>query len=305
MATKSTNILFLDKNTDTLPTFKKAILILSPSLYWFHKESLDISLSQAKKIAPSLFEGSIPPKEYSYYVEKVGDEYWFFAYDDQEIVAKLNSLGIKPSQIAKVYPAQIALSHIQEPISVEDKVLIKENDTIIALPKTLFSSSAQPIEKIDLHLPKKYLPLKAYSSSFIPEEYIYRFAVIFFIAILIYAAQLFIYKKDLSALQAKEVALIEKYNLPPTSIQLKSILSSLKKIQTKQLALRDQLDTILRIPLQKGESLQRVEFKKKIHFEIALNNPDRAKEIKRYLINKLHITDMTVSGKTLIVECQR
>ena len=305
MATRSTEVVFLDRNSEALSISQKAILILSPSFYWFHKEKLDIPLSQAKKIAPSMFEGTIPAKEYSYHVEKVDDEYWFFAYDDKEILDKLASLHIKPSQISKVYPAQIALQDIKEPVEAQNKVLLNEDGTIIAVPSDMFPGSAPKLSQADLHLPKKSLPLKAYSSSFISEEYIYRFAILLFIAIVIYAVQVFLYKKDLAFLAAKEEAIMQKYNLPPTSLQIKSILSSLRKEQKNQLAIRDQLDAILRIPLQKGEFLKRVEFKKKIIFEVALNDPKRAEQLKNYLVKKLHVTDMTVSGKTLLVECKR
>ena len=306
MATNSIEIIFLDRNSQNIPApSKKAILILSPSLYWFHKERLDLSLSQAKKIAPSLFEGTIPEGNYSYHVEKVGDEYWFFAYDDSKIIDKLLSLGIKPSQIAKVYPAQIALANLQEPVLANDKILLNEEGTIIAIPKTMFPQSVRSIEEISLSLPKKSLPLKTYSSSLISEEYIYRFSILLFLAILVYAVQVFLSKKDLAKLSFEEQALIQKYHLPPTSLQLRSILSRLHKEQKEQLALRDELDAILRTPLKRGEFLKKVEFGKKIRFEIALLSPQRAQKLKSYFTHKLHVTNLTLSGKNLLVECRR
>jgi len=295
----------LDKNTQNLSIDSKAILILSPSLYWFHKEKLDIPLSQAKKIAPSLFEGMLPQGEYSYHVQKVGDEYWFFAYNDAEIIQKLSSLGIKPNQISKVYPAQIALQNIDKPVEIEDKALINQEGTVIALPKSLVQEPTQAPQDLRLSLPKQALPLKTYSTSMISEDLIYAFSIVVFLFILAYAVQIFLEKRDLAKLSQKERFIIKKYNLPPTSIQIKNIISSLKKIQKEQLALRDKLEAILRLPLQGGEYLQKIDFGKKISFEVVLLDPKRAEKIKEYLIKRCQVTKMSVVDKTLYVECRR
>jgi len=305
LSTRPDKIVLLDKSTKELSIDSKAILILSPSLYWFHKERLDIPLSQAKKIAPSLFEGMVPQGEYSYYVQKVGDEYWFFAYNDAEIIQKLSSLGIKPNQISKVYPAQLALQGIKHPVDAGDKVLVDQEGTVIALPKSLAKEPIISAKDLKLSLPKRSLPLKAYSTSMISEDLIYAFSIVVFLFILAYAVQIFMEKRDLAKLSQKERFIVQKYNLPPTSIQIKNIISSLKKIQKEQLALRDLLEAILRLPLQGGEYFKKIDFGKKISFEIALSDPKRAEAIKTYLIKKCQVAKMSVVDKTLYVECKR
>ena len=305
MRTKSFETLFLDKDTKDITITNKAILILSPAYYWFHQEKLDISLSQAKKIAPSIFEGTIPEGDYSYFVEKVGDTYWFFAYKDEEILQKLSSLSIKPSQIAKVYPAQIALFGIDTPIKVGNKVAINDNGTIILLPAHLTNIKAKDIKEITINPAVKALPLKAYGSSILSEDLIYKLAILTFIAILIYAVQVFLQKKDLAALQAKELFLMQKYDLPPTSLQIRSIVSKLHKIQKEQLNLRDNLDFILRAPLQPTEYFTKLDFSKFISFTINLSNPKRAESLKNYFVKKLHIVQMQVENNQLFVKCRR
>ena len=297
--------MFLDKETHDLTIQKRAVLILSPAFYWFTKEKLDLPLSQAKKIAPSIFEGIVPPGEYSYFVEKVGDAYWFFAYNDQAILEKLSSLGIKPSQIAKVYPAQIALQKIQHPVRVGNKVAINDNGTIILLPKSLAPSEAKDLTDDNLSLPKRALPLKAYSSSFVSEDLLYKFAIVLFLAILTYAVEIFLQKRDLGALYAKEESLRQKYHLPPTSLQLRSIIASLQKIQKEQLTLRDTIDYILRTPLQPNEYFTKLDFAKYIIFTLTLSHPKRAETLKNYFIKKLRVLEMSVDGKTLFVKCSR
>ena len=305
MPIKSFETVFLDKDTKNITIHNKAILILSPAFYWFHQEKLDLSLSQAKKIAPSIFEGTIPEGEYSYFVEKVGNTYWFFAYKDEEILQKLSSLGIKPSQIAKVYPAQIALSNLNIPLKVGNKVAVNDNGTIILMPAQLANITARDIQEIKLNLSAKPLPLKTYGSSFLSEDMIYKLAIITFIAILVYALQVFLQKKDFATLQAKEIAIMQKYHLPPTSLQIKSILGELHKIQKEQLTLRDKLDFILRTPLQPTEYFTKLDFAKYITFTIQLSHPKRAESLKNYLIKRLHILQMQVNNNQLFVKCSR
>ena len=304
MASKSTEILFLDKDTASASLQGKGVLILSPAFYWFTKEQMQLPLSQAKKIAPSMFEGITPPGEYSYYVEKVGDEYWFFAYNDQEILDKLSTIGIKPSQIFRVYPAQLAFKDIQTPIEAGNKVLVNDNGTIILLPKSLVKTKTKKLQELRLDLPKRSLPLKAYSSFAISEDLIYKFAILVFLAILAYAVEVFVYKKDLAKVVATQEALMQKYHLPPTSIQIKNILASLQKIQKEQLGLREKLEYILHMPLSPAEYITSLSFGKKITFSVALSDPKRAELFKRYLIKKLHVTKMSVKNKTLYVECR-
>ncbi|BCD63167.1 hypothetical protein NitYY0826_P08 (plasmid) [Nitratiruptor sp. YY08-26] len=302
MAIKSIEIAVLDKESDTL-VFNKGILILSPSLYWFVKEKMKIPLSQAKKIAPSMFEGIIPSGKYSYFVEKVGEEYWFFAYQDSQILNKLSELGIKPSQVSKVYLAQLALKDIQEPIDAGNKILINEQGTIIALPKSMFPIEAKKLSQIQFDLPKRSLPLRSYTNLVISEEILYRFSILVFITIVAYAVETFIHKKNFATLSAKEQAIMSQYHLPPTTIQIKNIIASLEKIQKQQLAIRDDLDAILRIPLAPTEFFQSLSIGKDIRFEIALIDPKRAELIKNYLVKKIHVLDMQLRGKILSVKC--
>ena len=299
------NVFFLDRSTKSAPQFQKAILILSPSFYWFVKEKLDISLSQAKKIAPSIFEGIIPEGNYSYFVQKVGDEFWFFAYNDEEILAKLKELGIKPSQIRQVYAAQMVLGGIKEPIAVGDRVYMVQDGVVVALPSSTLQIKAKPFDKSELTFTKHSLPLKSYSSLAIDESKIFSLSLLLFGLIVAFGVEGWFYKENLQKLIAKEKRLSEKYSLPQTSLQIKSILSSLYKIQNEQLRIRDELEAILRIPLRRGEHFEKIQFAKKILFSIALSDPKRAETIKEYLVKRLNVTSMVVRGNILEVECKR
>jgi len=302
---KSFKILFFDKSGEKITTADKVILILSPAFYWFHKEKLDISPSQAKKIAPSIFEGMIPQGEYSYFVQKVGDEYYFYAYEDAKILKAIQDRGLKLSQVLKVYPAQEVFKDFKEPLAIGEKLIINEDGAIALLPKDLAGFKVKKTDLNSLKLPKTPLPLKTYSFGALSEDLIYKVSIALFVAILLYAAQAFVHKRELAKLSAKEAQIKAHYHLPATTIELKSILSSLQKIQKEQLVLREQIEYILRMPLRPGEYLKRLNFSRKILFEIEPVNRRRAEEIREYLIQKLRIKDLTLSGKTLLVECAK
>ncbi|NPA63614.1 MAG: hypothetical protein GXO16_01445, partial [Epsilonproteobacteria bacterium] len=185
------------------------------------------------------------------------------------------------------------------------KVLIDQEGTVIALPKTISSEPPVPIESLDLRFPKHSLPLKAYATSMISEDLVYAFSIVIFLFILAYAVEIFTQKRDLAYLTKEEQRIIQQYNLPATSIQIRSIIASLQKIQKEQLQIRDRLEAILHLPLKRGEYFQKLEFGKKISFEVALLDPKRAEELKSYLVKKCRVSKMSVSDKTLYVECQR
>jgi len=296
------DIIFIDNLTKHVEIKKKAIVILSPSFYWFINKKLDISLRQAKKIAPSIFEGVVPEGKYEYFIEKVNGEYWFFAYDNRLILDKLTELKIKPSQISKIYPAQIALQNITKPVDVGDKIAIKEDGVVIFLPKSLFPSKADSIKKEELFFPKKTFYLKAYNSA-ISEDILYKISILLFLGIVLYSMEIFLQKKDLITLQNKEIAIKKRYNLPPTVIQMKSIISSLKKIQKKQLDIRNKIDYILRIPLLKGEYITRLDISKNIIIEFVISDSKRGEFIKNYLLKKLNVSKITLDKKKLFVKC--
>ena len=291
----------MDKKTKKVSHAKKFYLILSPSLYWFKKESLAVSPHQAKKIAPSVFEGILPEGEYSYYIYRNGEEYWFFAYNDREIIQKLNNLDIKPAQIIKVYPAQVALKNITSPVTIDETTLANENGTIVVLPKNLPTQS-RLFQESDIYFAKNSLPLKTYSSTF-SEELLVQITIILLVAIIAYTFEVFMHKKDINTLIAKEQHIIQKYHIPQTSFQIKSILSSLHKIQKEQLDLRKKFDYLLRMPLLPTEYFTKVEFAKNITLEIILSSAKRAPLLQKYLAKEFSIEDIKVVDKKMIVKC--
>ena len=300
----SFNILFLHK-LRRIETKEKITLILSPAYYWFQKENLNITMRQAKKIAPSIFEGTIPPGEYSYFVQKCDDGFCFYAYEEKKILKALKDAGIAPGQVKRVYAAQMVFANLKEPIMIEDLIIASEDGTVVVLPKNIAAIEAKKADLSTLQLPKKSLPVRLYASDFISHRYMRTVIAILLIAIFLYALEFYRYNQVIKQLEAKEEAVKERYGLPPTTLQLQSILAKYEKVQKEQLALRETLAYILRTPLQPGEYFQKLDLGKKIRLEIHINSKNRAEAIKKYLAQKLHKADFVVSNDRLFVEAIR
>ncbi|MRJ03240.1 MAG: hypothetical protein C6I05_07310 [Epsilonproteobacteria bacterium] len=303
MKRRSFEVIFLDRG-EKVSLRGKGVVILSPAFYWFHREKLDISLSQARKIAPSIFEGMVPPGEYSYFVERVGDEYHFYAYEDSKILEALQDQGIRPSQVIKVYPAQMVFRDLTAPVALGGRVLMSDNGSVVALPQGIVRSGVQSIDLNSLKLPKKSLPLRAYSMGAISQEQIFTLSLLLFFAILLYGIQTFLHKRELGQLLTQEEIIRGRYHLPATSIELKSILSSLEKVEREQLRMREVVEYALRIPLTSREHLELLRIGKRLQLELLVNSKGRAEIVKSYLGRKLRLTKIELRDKKLFVECE-
>ncbi len=83
-------------------------VILTPYFYTIKRESIPVRFAyQAKKIAPSVFEGLIDKEtSVAYFVYKEENQWIFIAYDIQKILDFLEGKGIPLSKIHKIYFAQ-------------------------------------------------------------------------------------------------------------------------------------------------------------------------------------------------------
>jgi len=113
-------------------------IMLTPQFYTLKREEIPVKYAyQAKKIAPSLFEGLLEDGgEYEYSVFKEEDTWAFVAYDINKITTFLASKGIEASKISKLYFAQESLNSFSTPLSLNDnEALVTLNDTVVVVPK--------------------------------------------------------------------------------------------------------------------------------------------------------------------------
>jgi len=116
---------------------KSVNLLLTPQFYTLKKEILPIKyLYQAKKIAPSLFEGLLDRNfAYEYFVFKEKDAWVFIAYDINKIMDFLSTKDIRPEKVSKLYFAQQALDMLHTPVSLGEKEILGVIDhTAVVVP---------------------------------------------------------------------------------------------------------------------------------------------------------------------------
>jgi len=127
-------------------------VMLTPQFYTLKKEALPVKYAyQAKKIAPSLFEGLLEDGgEYEYIVfkEEVNDEeHWvFIAYDIEKISNFLESKGIELDKVGKVFFAQQSLAQFASaPLALgEHDALTVIDDTVVVVPSIALGENNLP-----------------------------------------------------------------------------------------------------------------------------------------------------------------
>ncbi len=139
-------------------------VILTPQFYLLKRESLPLRFAyQAKRIAPSIFDGLLEPDvQYLFHVEKEGDAWLFYAYNPEEIASWIQSKGIAPHRVKRLYFAQQLKDLFRKPVALgEHYVMQTVNDTVTLFPRsavqdevtigTIRLPAKLPRSKVSLH----------------------------------------------------------------------------------------------------------------------------------------------------------
>ena len=280
--------ILIDKSsTIKINSDEKVDIILSPSFYWMRIEELKIdSLSQVLKIAPSIFENSIPQGNYSYFAIKENGKYTIFAYDEAKIIDFLNRNGVNLSQINNFYFAQTELKDYSKPIKINNATsLVVQNGQLFSIA-TSYINDYIDFNSLNIKLSKYKIPIKRYNNSLLNEKTIFHMEILLIVLIVLYGIDYKIKKSVLKDESIKLNEIYQKYNLPQTSFEIESIKGKLEKYKKEEEKLRESFKNILSIPFQKGEYIKSLQKDKNIiSIEILVNSVKRATIIKKYLEN--------------------
>jgi len=208
-------------------------IMLTPQFYTMKKEELPIKyLYQAKRIAPSLFDGLLDEHEsYKYFVFKEGKEWIFIAYNPEEIKAFLNSKGISVEYLSKIFFAQQARHIFVEPVVLSNKeVLMTIDGVVVLVPRAVLSKEHSTVLFDDSFIPRSGVSLPGNGSTFITQKeaivlvgIFSVFAFVFFIEGWQYKQSLKVQKKELLELLEANPALQSKMQRESISLKYRTI----------------------------------------------------------------------------------
>lgn len=302
---KRSYVLLVDNEPINIGDKKAVDVILSPKYYWVKKEKLPVRYAyQAKAYAPSSFEGAIPKGHYSYLVQKDDEGFLLYAYDDSFIINELEKLGLKPSQIKKVYFAQSEFKHSKKPVKVNaNEVLTNHDGMIIKVPKQMAK------ECIDLaqffstnHLTNFHVNLNKFS-KIIDFKKAYIIAGVLGFLTLFYMIEFFWLGSVRDEQAQKKQNIIKTYKMPATSLQANALMKNLDKTMNAQLAVRDKFYALTKNPLKKGEFFNEISFNaKRFKLNLTLQNEARIQEVQKYLQKHFKMDNVIKKGKNVIFE---
>ena len=242
---------FADTNPDGIN------IMLTPQFYTVKRESLPVKYTyQAKRIAPSLFEGLLEGNgKYDYFVSKEDDHWLFIAYDTENIKSFLVNKGMNLSQISKMYFAEQAISKCTGPILLGEKdALVNIEGTMTIIPQSVLQEDEKPI-KIDASFtPKKGVVLEGRNTSLLQSTEAYTLASILTLFAVIYFVEGSRYANDTAAQEEEMRLLLEDYPSLQSNYTRESIASKYKTIDNQERKKRDVIKALSKM-IFKGSTL--------------------------------------------------
>ncbi len=303
---KSKNqVVFLTKS-NSLSKKGEFDIILSPEYYWVKRVELPVKNERAAlKLAPSIYEGSLPSGEYAYMAQKSGDKFIIIAYNREEISNQLQKQIVLPAKIKNVYFTQNELQSIKECTTVnENAALTNMNDLIIQVPRSC-TNSKDTLQTMlnEMSLSNKKVALSSLENEVIDKKDFMLAAVLASLLLGAFLVEYGLYKNEISKVEDKRASIIKKYDLPRTSIQLKSIKSTLSSTYKKQKRFRDILYSISKLHLNKGEYIESIsENEKESTLVLHILDAKRESVIKNQFAKVFTLKGSNVQGNKLTIK---
>jgi len=217
-------------------------IMLTPQFYTIKREEIPVKYSyQAKRIAPSLFDGLLENSEaYKYFVVKEDEDWLCIAYNPEEIKIFLEEKGIVPEQVSKIYFSEQSAGQFVHPVLLgENDALVNLRGTMTIIPQVALNPDEKPMQITQALTPKKGVAFEGRGKSFISTNEAYTLAAIFGLFAVIYFVEGSRYGGDDAAEKAEMQALLENYPSLESSYTRKNIANKYKAIDTKERKKRD------------------------------------------------------------------
>ncbi len=217
-------------------------IMLTPQFYTMKREEIPVKYTyQAKRIAPSLFDGMLENTQgYQYFVFKEKVSWVFIAYHPEEIKSFLKQKGMLPEQVSKIYFAQQIAEAFTHPVLLGERdALVNLDGTITVVPQAALNSDEKPMKITQQLTPKKGIAFEGRGKSILSTKESYLLAAILVLFAAVYFIEGSRYGGDSAAIEAQMQALLENYPSLESSYTRKSIASKYQAIDTKERKKRD------------------------------------------------------------------
>ena len=222
-------------------------IMLTPQFYTLKKKKLPIKyLYQAKKIAPSLFDGLLEDvQKYDYLVYKEDEEWIFIAYDLEAISNFLLSKGIKPEQVSKIFFAQQASSSFTAPVLLGEKdALVSLDDTVIVIPQIALKKKNDVVTFNDSFTPKRGVTPEGIGGSLLSKRQTIGLAAFFILFSILFFVEGWRYAHDSQATEEELQMLLEKYPSLQSQYSRENIAAKYQTIDKSERRKREVVKTL-------------------------------------------------------------
>ncbi|WP_223892064.1 hypothetical protein [Sulfurovum sp. TSL6] len=247
-------------------------VMLPPQFYTLKKEALPLRYAyQAKKIAPSLFDGLLEAGgHYEYMVWKEDEAWVFLAYDIEKITAFLESKGFALEHVSKLFFAQQSVDLFDKPLWLgEHEALVSLDHTVVVIPReALTEENGTSLVFNNSFTPKKGIVLSGAYGSVLTLKQASMLAAIFILFALMFFVEGSRYSDDSKAGEAKMQELLSSNPALQSKYTRDSILTKYKTIDRTERKKREIVKMVSGM-IFKGVTLSSLEINAKsykVHF---------------------------------------
>jgi hypothetical protein len=290
------------RHMDSVSVDTSVDIVLTPQFYTMKREALPVKYAfQAKKIAPSLFDGLVEPlHDHKYFVYKEGDAWIFIAYDPEEIARFLQKKSVTPEKTGRLFFAQQISDQLHAPIVLDDKnALALLEKTVVVVPRAALPQGSV-MAADDITPPSKGVNIESSTASIFSRKQAIAASVILVMLGAIWLAEGWRYGKSNAVLEKKQAAFYEKYPALQSAYTRESIAEKYRTIDKAERKKRNIVGKVAGM-IFKGVTLTRFEMDTK-HFKASFVTKDSKVEKRlKALAGKAGFTSV-VKGKEIIVK---
>ncbi len=280
-------------------------IMLTPQFYTLKKETLPVKyLYQAKRIAPSLFDGFLEDwNDYEYLVFKEENNWVFIAYNMGQINSLLLSKGIKPEQVSKIYFAEQVRNSFTGPVLLGDKeALVVLDNAVVIIPQTALQEETAVLEFDDSFTPKTGITLKGVHSALLSSSQAVVLASLFTFFAGMFLVEGWRYGSESKAGAEEMQELLEAYPSLQSKMQRENIATKYKSIDIRERKKREVMKSLAGL-IFKGVTLTSfslTEKSYKVHF--SCNDVKVAKRLKELAKKEKFNTSKVTGSDDLLIE---